>query len=349
MRRYFLVLAIAGTIATTMIGCGGSTGGDPTPPTAVPTAIPTAIPTATPTPAPSRSYQLAVSGARGSVPLTVNGVASSVVPSTPSNISTLLSGSNLLGAPATYGDRAFVAWQRNGTSFSTTPTLNSLPSELANGDTITALYGPGGTRSGLLAPNYNKTDYSFWPSANLPVKIFFDASVSDDQKTLMLKGIQRWMDALGSSITTTIVVAESDATVVLKMGAVATAVGQTITTTSSSTPPKPLINATITFDPTKIPALTTQDNRNIFVALVTHEFGHALGINGGGVQGHSDDPNDIMHQVVSVDSTTITLRDINTMMNIYDFIYDGRHRPVSRTQVNGERVTQTITCNVRWH
>ncbi|WP_395144095.1 matrixin family metalloprotease [Armatimonas sp.] len=351
MRRYFLALAISSAIATTMIGCAGSTGGNPVTPTAVPTAtpVPTPTPTATPTPAPSRSYQLVVVGARGSVPLAVNGVARGVVPGIPSNISTLLSGSNLLSAPATYGDRTFIAWQRNGANFSTAPALNTLPNELANSDTITALYGPGGTRSGLLTPNYNKTDYSFWPSAKLPLKIFFDASVSADQKTLMIEGIERWTKALGSGITYNIVSAKSDAMVVLEMGAVAIAVGQTTTTTSSATPPKPLISATITFDPVKIPALTTQDNRDIFVALVAHEFGHALGINGGGVQGHSDDPNDIMHQIVSIDSATITLRDFNTMMNIYDFIYDGRHRPVSRAQATGERVTQTIACNVRWH
>lgn len=349
MRPYLPLLVVFSSLTVALVGCGGGSAGSSATPTPAPTATPSPAPIASPTPSPvpTRSFQLTVTGSRGSVALGVNGSSSSFVPGAPRTVTTALVGTNLLSAPASYGDKAFVAWQRNGTNFSTNTTLSTLPSELTNGDTVTALYGPAGTRTGQLTPNYNQTDAFYWPADKLPLKVFFADNVSSDYKAAMQEGIDRWMNALGSGITYTVVTQEADATIVLQMGDASGFLAQTTTTASALSLPKPLLKAVITFDPTKVPVLNSNTNRLGFTALAAHEFGHALGINGGGVQGHSDDPADIMHAIVGEDSQTITVRDINTMMNLYASIYDGRKVAVSRAASNGKTTVQTLSCGVR--
>jgi Matrixin len=356
MRYSISFIALTSVFAFTALslsGCSGAGTGStatPTPsvnPTASPTPTPSPVP-ATPTPNPNRSYNLTVSGSRGSVAVSVAGTPSTLTPGTALPVNTQAVGTSLLSAPLAYGDRVFLGWQLNGASFSTAPTLDALPVALNAGDTITALYGPSGSTSPL-TPNYSQSDAFYWPATALPLKVFVSPTIPADYRATLIEGFDRWIAALGPAFSYQLVGNESGAQVVLTFGTAGGSTALTTVTAESSAPPRALMQASIVFDSSKLPPLTSSSNRAAMVALAAHEVGHALGINGGGVQGHSDDPNDIMFPTVSAASTTITLRDINTLMNLYNSFFATRAQATGhRAQAHGAPVTASIPCDMHW-
>lgn len=156
-------------------------------------------------------------------------------------------------------------------------------------------------------PNYahNVANLLTWPS--FPIRVFFiqDANFSTNRKNIAINGFDQWVTASASALSFQVVISSSTADVTVK------------------------------FDPTTSNGLTelhftglqmqsadmTIGTRDLLSAdircVAAHEFGHALGING-----HSDDPNDLMHAVHVVgDSCPVTQRDLNTMKTGYCGIF----------------------------
>ena len=345
MRNYRLSLAVMGGVAAMISGCGGGGVGE----TSLPITSPVESPGPDATPAPisnqTRSYNVAVSGSRGSIALSVAGAPSTVTPGGLRSVTTLMRGSGLLAAPSAYGDRAFVAWQYKGANFSTDPNLSALPTSLQEGDTITAIYGPTGARSTALTPNYNQTESFYWPISNLPLKVFFASSITDEYKTAIVEGLDRWASTLGGTIAYSLVATEAEATVVVKTGDAGGFNARTTVTSSTAISPRPIVKATVTFDATKFFSFTPVANRDAFVALASHEFGHVLGIQGGSTQGHSADQKDIMYPTVSAANTVITTRDINTLMNLYSGLFSGRHQAATTRAVETSQTRhESVAC-----
>lgn len=350
MRLFKFSIVVSGGIAAMISGCGGGGGGVGE--TSLPITSPVESPGSGATPAPisntTRSYNVAVSGSRGSIALSVAGAPSIVSPGSLRSVTTLQSGSGLLAAPATYGDRAFVAWQYKGVNFSTNPNLGGLPTALSDGDTITAVYGPMGARSTALTPNYNQTESFYWPSSSLPLKVFFAPSFTDEYKAAIVEGLDRWASALGSTIAYSLVATEAEATIVVKTGDAGGFNARTTVTSNTATSPRPIVKATVTFDATKFFPFTPAANRDAFVALASHEFGHVLGIQGGSTQGHSADPKDVMFPTVSAENKVITTRDINTLMNLYSGLFNGRHQAIATRAVeSGHTHSDSVACETR--
>lgn len=286
-----------------------------------------------------------VQGTRGSLPLTINSSQQLVTPGRPLSSVGSLAGANPLSAPASYGDRVFLAWRRGETEISTSPTLPFLPSELGASETLTAVYGPMRARPERLSPHFNQEDPSYWPS-DRPIKLFFEESISAEHRAALLEGFRRWSDALGTALFSVVSVA-SEATVTVRFTPLS-GPAQTTVTTSRLTAPRPILSAVISFDDTKLPSVSVARERGVLVALASHEFGHLLGIRGSVDQGHSQDPLDTMFAVVSEDTNFITPRDINTIQNIYfsaEGTFDGRKRPTPTRA--SETFTETIPCHVR--
>ena len=278
--------------------------------------------------------------------MSVVGSAQVLAPGAARAVASSVAGSSLLSAPTTYGDRAFLGWEHAGVRFSTSPTLSALPESLSDGDTVTAVYGPLSPQPSSLAPSYNQPNYGVWTADKLPLKVYFDATVTAEQQALITQGLERWTLALGSGVSYTLVSSEAEASIVIKAGTVTAGAAETVTTGIDAGPPMPLVKAVVTFDFAQIPALDSNTNRTLLVALASHELGHALGINGGEVQGHSSESSDTMYPLVSVNTIGITPRDMNTIQNIYSGLFSGRHHPTTRVVSSGATVTRTVPCHV---
>ena len=337
MSRFISVVALSGIFVLPLIGCSG--GGSLSSSSPVKAEIPS--------PTQPRSYSITVSGTRGSIPLSVLGTSNLVSPGIGISAKSKISAASLLSAPESYGDRRFVGWEYNGTRFSTSATINDLPATLNHGETITAVYEPLEARMGPLMPSYNQSDYYYWKAPDQAgLKIYFDTTVSEELKSIFQEGFDRWFKALGSDFGYVIVTDETVAHIVVKMGTVVDSVAKT-SIIAMNTIPAPLVSACITLDPAQLPPLAS--NHNVIVALAAHEFGHALGISGGSVQGHSDDATDTMFPIVTVNTANITPRDINTVTNMYGEIFDSPHQTITRSARSGRTYTKTVDCHVHFN
>ncbi|WP_309714599.1 hypothetical protein, partial [Armatimonas sp.] len=232
MSRFLATIAISSISVFPLMGCSG--GGSLSSSSPVKAAIPS--------PTQLRSYNITVSGTRGSIPLSVLGISNLVSPGNGLSAKSKISATNLLSVPESYGDRRFAGWEYNGIRFSTSAVVNDLPATLNTGETITAVYEPVGLHTGQLTPNYNQSEYYYWKApSQAGLKIYFDTTVSDELKSIFQEGFDRWFKALGSSFDYVLVTDQAEAQIVVKMGPVENSVAQT-SIIAMNTIPAPLVS-----------------------------------------------------------------------------------------------------------
>lgn len=193
--------------------------------------------------------------------------------------------------------------------------------------------GSGGTATQIsncsldsFTPNYarNVDNLLEWPS--FPVTIFFvrDASYSQSRQNIAQAGFDQWVDATGGALSYQIVSSTADADITVKFDP-STANGLTELHFSGLQ----MRSADMEIGVQNLAASDIQ-------CVAAHEFGHALGING-----HSDDADDLMYPVHVVgDTCVVTTRDLNTMKTAYCDVFTRSVR--RRTQVSGPTRTVRI-------
>ena len=156
-----------------------------------------------------------------------------------------------------------------------------------------------------------------------PLHVFFPASrlASRERKERTLAGFDEWVQATHGVVCYQVVPTESRADLVVTFTSHAltagfsTVGGRTTTTCDGAVLKK-----------VSVEIVEKDDDPDGFQAISAHEFGHALGLDG-----HSDDPGDMMYSVVTYTLFTIrndeivlptparvvTRRDVNTLQAAY--------------------------------
>ena len=156
-----------------------------------------------------------------------------------------------------------------------------------------------------------------------PLHLFFPATrlASRERKERTLAGFDEWVQATHGGVCYRVVPTESQADLVVTFTSHAltaglSTVGGRTTTTCAGTVLKKVA----------IEIVEKDDDPDGFQAICAHEFGHALGLDG-----HSDDPDDMMYPVVTytlftirndeivlpTPARTVTRRDVNTLRLAY--------------------------------
>ena len=174
-------------------------------------------------------------------------------------------------------------------------------------------------------PNYahssQMTRLLHWP--HFPVRLYFSATpyATAERRTLALSGFDEWGRATQGVVCYQIVSdpAQADITVTIASSVdvpkEARALGQTTLTYTGTLLSKAMVQLVV-----------RDDEPAEFQEICAHEFGHALGLNG-----HSDDPDDMMFPVLShslfqvkndeldclCSPGSVTTRDVNTLKIAY--------------------------------
>ena len=171
------------------------------------------------------------------------------------------------------------------------------------------------------SPNFAALIHPLFHWSHFPVKVFFATDVvittdngdKIDLRGIALGGFQEWADS--SAGTVTIVETKdprsADITVHLRLLPGLPTASDILGIEQSTLDSKGAIqHADIKLN--TWPGMS-QENVSSFQETSAHEFGHALGING-----HSDDPADVMYASHSLYvSKEISKRDVNTLKNAY--------------------------------
>ena len=140
-----------------------------------------------------------------------------------------------------------------------------------------------------------------------PLRVFFiqDAENTAARRTLAIQGFDEWVKATKNGVTYKVVSKESDANVTVDFFTYSN--GSTLGYTNLYDYKE---SKTLSFADVNIGV--TGDNRNDGITA-THEFGHALGING-----HSPDSADLMYfEGNDTGCGCITPADLNTILTVY--------------------------------
>ncbi len=224
-------------------------------------------------------------------------------------------------APQIWADRKFKEWRLNGTVFETVANLqvSQIPSS-ANG-TLTAVYEPN-TPAGAFTPNYAGNLRVLNHFQTLPIKIWVDPLLARNatEEQLLFNGIDKWKRASGGVITYTKVKTSGEADIRLRSVDNLLNVGPGVLGVNLSIPELDSINNDLDFSTLWLiraqSAVQNGAERRQYEAIVAHEFGHALGL-----QGHSDVETDLMFPFIG--PLELTDRDINTVATGYKRYFDG--------------------------
>lgn len=187
-----------------------------------------------------------------------------------------------------------------------------------------------------------------WPG--FPLNVYFATNqvntyggTSYDTNDLFWEAMQRWVAASGASmvINQTSSSANADITVNVNQLSTAPGGGGTLGYTQVTYYPSTgqIVSANVTIN--TWPSMTAAQFRDGLKATTTHEFGHALFL-----QGHSDDNLDNMYyQGSSSLDKLLTQRDINSFLTAYCGTFSSRSR--ARGETGEQPVTITISCQSR--
>lgn len=158
---------------------------------------------------------------------------------------------------------------------------------------------------------------------HFPLHLYFteDPVVTRERRERALAGFNEWVHATKGIVCYQVVTdpAQADITVTITQQVDEPGAAQTIGQTDVSYADTVIMKATVQL-------VDQNDDAAQFQEISAHEFGHALGIDG-----HSDDPNDIMFPVLShslfqarnfeveplVSPNVVTTRDVNTLKTAY--------------------------------
>jgi len=294
------------------IGCGG--GNETSSPSIVrPTATPTPSSTPSPTPQPTPSWFLpGVTGTRGDLPVfweTSAGIGTYILIPPDSGLPTNLPVARRITAPQTYGDRAFVKWESDGSEFSNSPSVD--PTQISHGSvTLRAVYQPRSKGADGFQPGYLRPTFHHWN--HFPLNVHFDRhTLSDADMILIRNGLDQWMRASGGAIRYNVTENADTADIEINTGEMElNRLGYTQVWWGSDGVISRAVITLATF------TLST-DQRHLLTATCTHEFGHALGMIGQSDAGHSDNENDLMYSTITSPQRIITERDMNTLTGLY--------------------------------
>lgn len=185
--------------------------------------------------------------------------------------------------------------------------------------------GTGGSSSGgcskaSFTPNYS-TLIPLYRWSGFPLKVYFKNSgvitTADGQQTDLqataLSGFNQWDAATGGNIKIQVTTDPNAANVIVHFSAInAVPTTHDILGLEKSTLYSDNTVKSADIMLTTWPGMTSA-NVASFRETATHEFGHALGLNG-----HSDNSNDVMYASHSLDyEKPLTSRDVNTMLSDY--------------------------------
>lgn len=182
----------------------------------------------------------------------------------------------------------------------------------------------------LVAAAPSAPDYAHAPGvrllhwAHFPVTVFFEASAlaTHERKNSVLAGFDEWGQATGDVVRYRVVTNRKDADILVSFSPGASTTSDPLATGSTS-----FAYMDQTLDKAVMDLATGDLTPNDLQSLAAHEFGHALGING-----HSDDPNDLMYPTatryltfdrvpVPMPTRTVTRRDLNTLKACYPSLF----------------------------
>lgn len=146
-----------------------------------------------------------------------------------------------------------------------------------------------------------------WP--NFPLRVFFtqDAQNTAERRALVTQGFDKWVGATNNGPTYRVVSQPDQANVVVDFYRYAGGAGDELGRTTLAA-----YGESDTISAARVRIGFTGDNRNDEITA-THEFGHALGING-----HSPDADDLMFfEGNDTRSGALTPADINTLLTAY--------------------------------
>jgi hypothetical protein len=276
----------------------------------------------------SRNVDITVtaSGVRGYVPIQVRGGNVSDRPTAVGDstlsVSARADRNVQISAPDGYADRQFIAWRQGGQDIAAAPTMTFTPASLPSTEPLTAVYGPRTMPEGGFAPNYRTAGAEFPHWKQFPVRVYLDGSIpaGSTDEVKIREGMDRWVNAMGGTVSYQTVGSRDQADVVITYGDVpGNGAGMCDTAWNGR---NQMTSATITLDPPR--GNMFQETPQNLETLVSHEFGHALGLTGSGLNvGHSNDSSDTMFATGNSENGIITQRDANTLSSCYPHLFNG--------------------------